>query len=220
MDFDSLLTQFSQLSVEVQPARPTSKTLLNYSTVEEPSSKKNPFHTQYNQVYSQRLKTFKEILSTKKDRLSLPLELRLLSDIGQEEQCLVIGTIYREMKEKKSYLLQIESSKAEDLYPEPENVSPSSQDILFLEDFTGRRRIFFDKVELVLGGEKTTNKKEIDMGYLVTGTCVMLEISSVHKNILQVKRVYFAGLNQEEPKKKIQWKLKKKILQILFPFLY
>ena len=64
----------------------------------------------------------------------------------------VIGTFYKEIKNKISFLKVIESPEYNELYPEPDSLEGTDKDTLFIEDLSGRRQVDVSGCQIDLQG--------------------------------------------------------------------
>ena len=147
---------------------------LNSNQYENKSSnylvKEKRFELQYAPLYAERLMSMKEYLRPVCEKKWPKFEIKPLAEINKHEKCIIIGTIYKEMRNKPNILkelaeddefstLPIQPVNREAKYIDPEN------DQVILED---------DLQRILLKDAEVSNCKLIENNTLCTGLVVAL----------------------------------------------
>lgn len=185
---ESLLAKSYQEKPQVGPTyRTESSTYQNLS--EKFLFKDKNFNLQFAHLYFSRLSQQRPLLENKLKSLHLPF--CKVIEIKSETQVCTIGTLYKEMKLKPNILQKLSQDQA--LGTEKFRDYMSDDDVLFLEDETGRVRLNLE--EYVPIEAKENGLTIIDRQYspqeLVTGLALAIQGRADKLGVLYVHKIYF-----------------------------
>jgi hypothetical protein len=141
------------------------------------------FTPQYSDVYKVRLKQLQEPLEKVKH-----VEL---SKMKENENCSVIGCIFKVMKSRKSYVKAIEEGETLKEETEFDDLVPRDDDEFYIENSTGKRMLNLENAKLVLEGDREI---PATVHTLISGMIVRLDCRLLSENEVQVFKVHLPGL--------------------------
>lgn len=94
--------------------------------------KENQFSAQYSQTYTHRLRELANATKSRAMKIWPDLTPLYVSEQKSEEQVIVVGTIWKDVKKKVSYLKVLESPSINDLYIINDNKFAGDNDEIFI----------------------------------------------------------------------------------------
>lgn len=159
---------------------------------EKEDGRDNVFTQQYNAFYTKKLEDMRPILLSKAGDMNAKY-LKMNQVSKDTINILIVGTIYRNLVNRTSFLKVVESSEYRELMPKYDNYGASETDNIFIEDDTGRRQITFENCILCLEGF-SQSKQKVNPGFMISGLTVAVEASVSRKGVIQAHKVHFPGL--------------------------
>lgn len=195
MDLDNLLNKFCEtkketISNKIDEELSTNTIDVRNLEYENYRKHENPFTTQYFKIYNCRQRELSHPTRSRASKLWPSLTITNVSNQQLGEQAVIVGTIWKDVKSKISYLKTLEQPSINDLYIDYANEKASLKDEVSIEDETGRRLLEFEDACFT----DTTLNTKADGNVLVTGSIVGLNCCLTIKNTISVKEVLFPGL--------------------------
>jgi hypothetical protein len=174
MNLDNLLDTYftpdTGAPQKLEPERsPTKMTIKNLEFETTSTPNQNQFTAQYALTYSCRLRELTTATKSRALRLWPSLPIKNVSNLQDNQEAIIVGTIWKNVAEKISYLKTLETPEMNDLYREKLEIFDTTKSECFIEDETGRRKIeFLGEIRF----EDSTVVSKASERVLVTGAVV------------------------------------------------
>lgn len=112
-----------------------------------------------------------------------------------EQQCTIIGCINKTYKNETSFIEVIEDPQFEELFPNFEKFETSDQDVIFIEDSTGRVELKVKDADLIYDADENL-VSGLTIGKLVDGLVVAVQGVMNAENKIDVSKVILPGLSK------------------------
>ncbi len=166
--------------------------LLTHQSYRDHSKIFQDFTPQYADLYKIRLSQLKSEI-----KLANPGEQIVeLSKMRQNDQCWVVGCLFKHMKNRKSYVKAIEEGETLQQRTQFDDVEASEDDEVFLEDSTGKRQLNLMKEKATLSFDSGLTV-QAQPHNLISGLVVRVLGTLTSENEIEVREIRLPGIRHE-----------------------
>lgn len=196
MNLDNLLDTFctpspSHAQNPDSQRSPNKITIKNLKFENLEDKKQNQFTAQYALTYQCRLRELTTATKSRATKLWPKIPVMNVSNLQDNQEAIIVGTIWKNVAEKISYLKTLELPEMNDLYSKKLETYDTTKSECYIEDETGRRKIEFTGE--ILFRDSTVVSKASER-ILVTGAVVGIKCVLDLNNAVTVLDICLPGL--------------------------